>query len=306
MEFIDYYKVLGIDKSASEADIKKAYRKMARKYHPDINLNNKDTELKFKEVNEANEVLSKPENRKKYDKYGKDWKHADQFEQQEKQQRSYGGGQSQGGYQQAYQGGGSNSSDFSDFFGSMFGGGKARGGSRQQSGFRGQDFNAELKLNLTDVYETHKQTLTVNGKTIRLTIPAGVTDGQVIKIGGYGGAGANGGKNGDLHIQFSILNNTAFKRDENSLLANVNLDVYTAMLGGEITVDTFSGKAKLKISPDTENGTKVKLKGKGFPVYKKDGEFGDLIITYQLSLPKNLSAEEKELVEKLAKLRNHE
>lgn len=302
MDFIDYYSVLGIDKSASDADVKKAYRKMARKYHPDINPNNKEAEKKFKEINEANEVLSKPENRKKYDKYGKDWKHAEQFEQAERQQQSQGRAWSQS--QNTYQGGDFEGGDFSDFFGSMFGGARAAGGSRH-SRFRGQDFNAELELDLKDVYETHKRTLTVNGKNIRLTIPAGVADGQVIKIGGYGGQGANGGTNGDLHIKFAIKNTTPFKRDGDNLLATADLDIYTAMLGGDITVDTFNGKVKLKVAPETENGTKVKLKGKGFPVYKKDGVFGDLVITYQLVFSKNLSETEKELVQQLAKLRNH-
>ncbi len=300
MDFIDYYSVLGINKSATEADIKKAYRKMARKYHPDINPNNKDADKKFKEVNEANEVLSKPENRKKYDKYGKDWKHAEKYEQAERQQSSYNGARGQ----QTYQGGGYDNDDFSDFFGSMFGG--ASGGRGRQVKYRGQDFNAEFELDLKDVYETHKRTLTVNGKNIRLTIPAGVTDGQVIKIKGYGGPGVSGGVAGDLHIKFSIKNSTNFKRDGDNLLASADLDIYTAMLGGDIRVDTFNGKVKLKVAPETENGTKVKLKGKGFPVYKKEESFGDLIITFQLTIPKNLSVEEKELVEKLAKYRNHD
>lgn len=299
MDFIDYYRVLGIDKSATEADIKKAYRKMARKYHPDINPNNKEAEKKFKEINEANEVLSKPENRKKYDKYGENWKNADQFERAEGQQQSYRGAGRQS--QQAYQGGGFEGGDFSDFFGSMFGGGRASGGGRAVK-FRGHDLNAELELDLMEVYETHKRTLTLNGKNIRLTIPAGVADGQVIRIKGYGEPGRNGGPNGDLNIKFSIKNTTAFKRDGSNLLATVDLDVYTAMLGGEITVDTLKGKVKLKVAPETENGTKVKLKGKGFPVYKEHS-FGDLIITYQLTFPKKLSDEEKNLIEKLAKIR---
>ncbi|HEX7367199.1 MAG TPA: J domain-containing protein [Pelobium sp.] len=305
MEFKDYYNILGVDKGATEADIKKAYRKMARKYHPDINPNNKEAELKFKEINEANEVLSKPENRKKYDKYGKEWKHAEQFEEQQRQQQQQQGKSTrqQQSYQQGYEGdfGGG---DFSDFFSSMFGGRGATGNSRT-AGFKGADYSAELKLLLTDVFKTHKRTITVNGKNIRLTIPAGVADGQVIKISGYGGVGANGGANGDLLLKFNIKNNTNFKRDGDNLLLNVDLDVYKAMLGGEVTVDIFDGKVKLKVPAETENNTKVKLKGKGFPVYKKEGNFGDLIITYQISVPKNLSAEEKDLVEKLAKLRNN-
>ena len=172
MDFIDYYKVLGIDKKASEADVKKAYRKLARKYHPDLNPNDKEAEQKFKEINEANEVLSNVENRKKYDDYGKDWKHAEEFEKAKQQNAS----------RQSYQNTGSSQyeeQDFSDFFGSMFGG---RTGRQRNVQFRGQDFQASLRLNLQDVYETHKRTLTINGKNIRLTIPAGVKNGQTIRI----------------------------------------------------------------------------------------------------------------------------
>jgi curved DNA-binding protein len=301
MEFIDYYKTLGIDKSATEADIKKAYRKMARKFHPDVNPNDNQAEVKFKEVNEANEVLSNIENRKKYDKYGKDWKHADQYDQQSRQQ-SYGGGgrQQQNPFGQSYQGG-DEGSDFSDFFGSMFGGGGNRRGN--QSKFRGQDFNAELKLNLSEVYKTDKRTLTVNGKNIRLTIPAGVTDGQEIKIKGYGADGANGGPKGDLNIKFNITNDTLFVRDGKNLYKTVDIDLYTALLGGDITIDTMNGQVKLKVAPETQNGVKVKLKGKGFPIYKKDDEFGDLYLTYQIVLPKDLTDQEKDLFVQLSKLR---
>lgn len=298
MEFVDYYKVLGVNKGASEKEIKKAYRKLARKYHPDLNPDNKEAEKKFKEINEANEVLSHPENRKKYDKYGKDWMHGEEYEkarQQQSSQRQYQSQQSGG--QQGFSEG-----DFSDFFESMFGG--ARGSSRQSSTqFKGQDFNAELELNLKDVYETHKQVLTVNGQKIRLTIPAGIENGQVIRIKGKGAQGMSGGPNGDLLIKFSILNNTAFKRDKENLYATVNLDLYTALLGGEINVDTFDGKVKLKIAPETANDTKVKLKGKGFPIYKKEGKFGDLIVTYQIEIPTKLSDKEKELFKELQKLR---
>lgn len=302
MPFIDYYKILGVAKTATEKEIKSAYRKLARKYHPDLNPDNKEAENKFKEINEANEVLSNPEYRKKYDKYGKDWKHGEEMEKARKQQQA----QYQSG-QGAYAGGGFSGGDFSehdfsDFFESMFGG--ERTSSRQQSNvrFKGQDFNAELHLNLADVYESQKQVLTVNDKKIRLTIPAGVENGQVIRIKGKGGEGVNGGPNGDLYITFVINNNTKFKRDKNNLYADVPIDLYTSLLGGDIMVDTFNGKVKLKVKPETQNGTKVKLKGKGFPVYKQPGQFGDLIITYQVSTPTKLNAKEKALFEELQKL----
>ncbi|SHL92108.1 DnaJ C-terminal domain-containing protein [Flavobacterium saccharophilum] len=306
MDYIDYYKILDVTKSATEAEIKKAYRKLARKYHPDLNPNDKEAEKKFKEINEANEVLSNPENRKKYDKYGKDWKHADEFEkagydpnqQQYSRQQQQGSNQDFSGF-----GGDFSGSDFSDFFNSMYGGG---GSSRSQSKYRGQDFNAELQLDLASAYTTQKQSLTVNGKNIRITIPAGVENGQIIKIPGHGGPGANGGPNGDLYITFNIENNSDFKREGNNLYSDADLDLYTAVLGGEVFVNTFDGKVKVKVPAETQTGTKVKLKGKGFPVYKKENQFGDLYITYNIKTPTTLSQKEKELFEELAKIRNHE
>ncbi|MGB5172334.1 DnaJ C-terminal domain-containing protein [Eudoraea sp.] len=295
MDYIDYYKVLGINKKATEAEIKKAYRKLARKYHPDVNPNDKEAEKKFKEINEANEVLSNAENRKKYDKYGKDWKHAEEFEKAQRNQQQQ---------RRSYQGAGSNFSeeDFSDFFGSMFGGNASRG-RRRTSSFRGQDYHAELQLELEDVYKTHKRTLTINGKNIRLTIPAGVKNGQVIKIKGHGGEGIQGGPKGDLDITFIIKNHSKFRRDDDNLYTTVDLDLYKALLGGEEIIETFDGKVKLKVKPETANLTKVKLKGKGFPVYKKEGQFGDLYVSYQIKMPTNLSSKEKELFTELSKLR---
>jgi len=297
MTFVDYYKILGINKSATDKEIKKAYRKLARKYHPDLNPDDKEAEKKFKEINEANEVLSDPENRKKYDKYGKDWKHG---EEQEKAQQQYRQQQSQRqSSQQGFSG-----EDYSDYFESMFGGGGSSFRQGRSAQFKGQDFNAELHLHLRDVYTTEKQVLTVNGKKIRLTIPAGVENGQVIKISGKGSPGMNGGPNGDLYIKFIIANDTQFKREGNNLYSKVDLDLYTAILGGEITVDTFDGKVKLKIKPGTANETKVKLTGKGFPVYKKEGKFGNLIVTYHIKIPTNLSEKEKELFKELQKIKS--
>ena len=302
MAFIDYYKILEVDKKATEAEIKKAYRKLARKYHPDLNPNDKEAERKFKEINEANEVLSHAENRKKYDDYGENWQHAEEFE-KGKQQRQYQGNGQQGGFGGFSGGGFGGGGDFSDFFESMFGGRATGGGGRRSTQFKGQDFNAELHLELKDVYTSHKRTLTINGKNIRITIPAGVENGQQIKISGMGGDGSGGGPKGDLYITFTVANHTEFKRDKNNLYATVDLDLYTALLGGEITADTFDGKVKLIIKPGTQNGTKVKLKGKGFPVYKKEGEFGDLYLTYHIQIPTNLSEKEKELFTELATLR---
>lgn len=296
MDYIDYYKILELDKSASEADIKKAYRRLARKYHPDVNPNDETAKKKFQQINEANEVLSDPANRKKYDQYGKDWKHAEQFEKQKAQR-----GGPQGGFQGGFQGNSDfGDNDFSDFFASMFGGG---GGRSSKTKYRGQDANAQLQLDIKDVYTTKQQTLTINGKSIRLTIPAGVENGQVIKLAGYGSAGANGGPNGDLFITFAINNTTKFKREGSHLYTTIELDLYTAILGGDITIDTMTGQVKLPVKPETQGGTQVKLKGKGFPVYKKEGEFGDLFVTYKITLPTNLSEKEKELFKELASFR---
>ena len=296
MDFIDYYKVLGLDKSATEKEIKSAYRKLARKHHPDLNPNNSEAEEKFKKINEAHEVLSDPEKRKKYDQYGKDWQHAEEFEKAKSQRQ---GRPSGAGYNEyTYSSG--RESDFSDFFESMFGGGG--GFERQQGGakFRGQDFNAELRLNLSEVKETHKRTLTVNGKNIRITIPAGIEDGQTIKIKGYGGEGINGGPHGDLYITFSLLNDTSFKREGANLYKTIEIPLTTAVLGGEIVVDTLTGKVKLNVKPGTQNGTTVKLKGKGFPIYKKDGS-GDLYITYSPKIPSRITEQQKSLFMELEK-----
>ncbi|MGN6533964.1 MAG: DnaJ C-terminal domain-containing protein [Ginsengibacter sp.] len=302
MDFVDYYKTLGVAKNASAEDIKKAYRKLARKFHPDVNPNDKEAHKKFQQINEANEVLSDAEKRKKYDQYGENWKHADQYEQARQQQQAaggFGGGGfgNFGGGEYTYSGG--EEGGFSDFFESLFGGARGR---RNQAKYRGQDYNAELELSLTDAYTTHKQTLTINGKNVRITIPAGVENGQQIKLNGYGSPGANGGPNGDLFITFVINNNTEFRREGNDLFKNEDIDLYTALLGGEKTIDTLSGKIKLKVNAETQNGTKIRLKGKGFPVYKKEGQFGDLYITWDVKLPTNLTQKQKDIFTELSKL----
>ncbi len=293
MAFIDYYQTLGINKSASAADIKKAYRKLARKYHPDLNPNDESAHKKFQQINEANEVLTNEENRKKYDAYGENWQQADQYE--NARRSGQGQRQEQGGYNYS-DFGGEAGGDFSDFFQSMF------GGRRAQQSFKGQDLRGEIKLNLREITESQKRTLTINGKNIRITVPAGVLDGQVIKLSGHGNPGANNGPNGDLYITFVIPEDNEFQRVEANLYKTVEVDLFTAVLGGYLTVNTLDGAVKLKVAAGTQSGTKVKLKGKGLPVYKKSGH-GDLFITYNVSIPTNLTDKQKELFKEISELK---
>lgn len=303
MKYIDYYKVLGVSKSATQAEIKKAYRKLAREYHPDVNPNDAEAEANFKQLSEAYEVLNDPEKRKKYDEYGENWEHAEAYEQAKQQQQQQGGGRrytysNQGG--QDFGGG-----DFSEFFESMFGGtggGAAGFGGRTRS-YRGADYQAQLSLQLTDILKSHKRTIDLGERKIRITIPAGVEDGQTIRVPGYGAPGQNNGPKGDLYITFHIQNNTQFKRDGTDLHATIDLPLYTAILGGEQIIDTLTGKVKLTIKPETQNGTQVRLKGKGLPKYKSESKHGDLFITYQIDMPTKLSDKEKELFQELQKLR---
>ncbi|GGB81467.1 DnaJ C-terminal domain-containing protein [Dyadobacter sediminis] len=293
MPFVDYYQTLGVDKKADEKEIKNAYRKLARKYHPDLNPNDKEAQKKFQELNEANEVLSDPEKRKKYDQYGKDWQYSEEFE-KARQSRANAGRQ-EGEW---FSGGGDG---FSDFFESMFGSGSGFGGGGRQARFRGQDYQAEVRLTLREAYETHKRTLTVNGRNIRINVPAGIENGQTIKIAGHGGPGSNGGPNGDLYITFAIETDERFRRAGNDLHLKADLDLYTAVLGGELVTDTMNGKVKLNIKPETQNGSVVRLKGKGFPVYKQEGQFGDLYVTLNVKIPTNLTEHQKMLFTELSK-----
>lgn len=295
MEFIDYYKLLGVSKSASPKEIKNAYRKLARKFHPDLNPNDKNAKKKFQEINEAHEVLSDPVKRKKYDQYGKDWNNSDQFEKQRQQWHETTGSQrTRSTESQSF-------NDFSDFFETLFGESFGSGRGRQARS-RGEDYTAQLQLELIDAYKSHQKTLNVNDKKIRITIPAGIENGQTIKIPGHGGKGINGGSNGDLYITFSIKNDPDFERRGNDLYTTIEIDLYTAVLGGAITIDTLDGKVKLKVKPETQNGTRVKLKDKGFPVYKMEGQFGDMYLTYSVRIPTNLTDKHIKLFTQLSAL----
>ena len=298
MPFTDYYELLGVRKTASADDIKKAYRKLARKYHPDLNPNDPETEKKFKAVNEANEVLSNPESRAKYDKYGAHWKNGESYERAQNPKKGAGTRQTH-----SY-----SSGEAGDFFSSMFGkeGGFDFGSYRSGSAggkFKGQDLHATLSLNLTDVLHEHKQTFEMKGKKIRITVPAGAYDGQEIKLPGYGGDGYNGGPKGDLYITFSIVNHTPYQVAGYDLKAEEELDLFTAILGGQKTVSTPYGDIRLTVNPLTQNGTTVRVKDKGLPVYKEKDKYGNLLITFKVKLPESMTEEERKLFEQLKNMK---
>lgn len=291
MAFIDYYKILGISKDATQEDIKKAYRKLARKYHPDLNKDNPNAQEKFQEINEANEVLSNPEKRKRYDEYGENWKYAEELEKQKKRQTKEQSGTREGTFWYSDD----NTSGFSDFFEELFGN-RYRNYNRAM---RGKDYESELHLTLRQAAEEQKQILNLNGKNIRITIPAGVADGQVIKLRGYGEPGKGDAPDGDLYITFRIKEDPTFKRIGNDLYTTTTIDLYTAVLGGEIILDTLNGKVKVKIKAGTQNNSKIRLKEKGFPIYKQSGKYGDLILSIQISIPTLLTERQKELFKQI-------
>lgn len=311
MAFIDYYKVLGVDRSATQADIRKAFRRLAKQYHPDINANDPRAQERFQEINEANEVLSDPEKRKRYDEYGEHWAHAEEYEAQRRQyEQQYGGGQQYGDFGSfgGFDFGGfgdftrseGNTGGFSDFFEQLFGGAGHR--STRQQPMRGTDYEAELHLTLHDAAETHKQVLNVNGKSIRVTIPAGVADGQRLKLRGHGGEAPQGGTRGDLYITFRIAPDNTFTRSGDDLYIRTALPLTTAVLGGEVNVPTLTGDVRMKVGAGTQPGGKMRLRGKGMPKYKKETERGDLIVTFDVHIPNTLTDEQRALYTRLQQL----
>lgn len=313
MAFIDYYKVLGLDRNATQADIRKAYRKLAKQYHPDVNKNDPQAQERFQEINEANEVLGDPEKRKKYDEYGEHWAHAEEYEAQRRQYEQQYGQAQQGAYGNFGGFGGfdfggfgdftrseGNTGGFSDFFEQLFGGARRR---QAHQPTRGQDYEAELHLTLRDAATTHKQILNVGDKSIRVTIPAGVADGQRLKLRGHGGEAPQGGTRGDLYITFRIAPDPTFVRQGDDLYTDLPLPLTTAVLGGEVTLTTLLAETlRLKVNAGTQPSGKLRLKGKGFSRYKKEGERGDLIVTFNVSIPTTLTTEQRELFLRLQQL----
>jgi len=328
MEYKDYYKILGVSKTATEQEIKKAYRKLARKYHPDVNAD-KSAEEKFKEINEAYEVLSDPEKRKKYDQFGSQWKNftgsggrPEDFWQQ------YGGARGAGGapgggyrsvspeeFEQIF-GGAGGAGGFSDFFESLFGMGARASGARYQnfgggprtSGAyarptRGRDIEHPVDISLEEAYRGASRTLQLDGERIAVKIPKGVKTGSRVRVAGKGEPGRNGGKAGDLYLKINVLPHERFQREGDNLRLKLPIDLYTMILGGEVQVPTLERPLMLNIPPESDNGKVFRLRGKGMPNVKKPDRRGDLYVEAEVKLPKNLTEQEKTLFRQLRDLR---
>ncbi|MBC8757636.1 J domain-containing protein [Kordia sp. YSTF-M3] len=303
MNYKDYYKILGVAKNASAKDIKKAYRKLAAKYHPDKNPDDKAAEEKFKEINEANEVLSDKEKREKYDALGSNWEayqHTgddwrDYANQQNQQKRYHQEGSS--AFYDATDG-----TDFSSFFETFFGGGRQSERQRRSS-FSGGDIQAELPITLLEAYQGSKRTFEIHNENLRITIKPGSYDGQQLKIKGKGQPSVSGGNRGDLYIILKVLPDVRFERKADDLLYNASIDLYTAILGGKIEISTLTGILKITIPKGSETGKRLRLKGKGMPKYGKQSSYGDMLVKLNVILPKNLTKQEESLFKELKRLR---
>lgn len=307
MEYKDYYEVLGVDKKASQDEIKKAYRKLAVKYHPDKNQGDKEAENKFKLINEANEVLGDPEKRKKYDTLGENWNKYQQAGAGQPFAEGFGGqgGQAfhfEGDLGDLFGGGGGTAfggSGFSDFFETFFSNSKK--GKRKTNGaahFKGQDLESEVFLTLEEAYNGATLMLQLENEKLRVTTKPGAYDDQQLRIKGKGGKGSSAAHYGDLYVRIRIKPNAFYERKGDDLYKHQNIDIYSAVLGGEAIVDTLAGKIKIKIPAGSQNGKQVRVKGKGMPVYGTS-QHGDLYIMLHVQIPEQLTAEQKELFEKL-------
>ena len=307
MEYKDYYKVLGLDKKASQDEIKKAFRKLAVQYHPDKNQGNKEAEEKFKLVNEANEVLGDPAKRKKYDELGENWNRYGQGA------GAQGGWAGQQGGTHYYEGDlndlfGGQGGQFSDFFEAFFGRGASRGGGKQktrsQRQYKGQDYEAEMEITLEEAFHGTSRIIQVHDEKLRITVKPGAYDGQILRIKNKGAQGSSAENRGDLYVRIRQKPHPVFQRKADNLHAAQTIDLYTAVLGGDALVNTLSGTVKVKVPAGTQNGNTIRIKGKGLPVNGKPGSYGDLYLQLQVTIPANLSAEERALFEQLKKLQH--
>lgn len=316
MDYKDYYKVLGVDKKATQDEIKKAYRKLAVKFHPDKNKGNKEAENKFKEVNEANEVLSDKEKRKKYDELGENWKYYQQSGGQDQgfdwsqysnqggrggqQQYTYGGGD----MNDAFGGAGGFSDFFETLFGQGFGGQQTRGRqSARKAKMKGEDISAEMSITLEDSYVGAEKMFDLDGQSIKLKIKPGIANGQTLKLGGKGNPGYNGGNAGDLLLRIQVLNDPIFERKGDDLYTDLRVDLYSAVLGGKAPLRTFKGTINVNIAKESQNGKVLRLQGMGMPKYGKANSFGDLYAKLIIEIPTNLSDKEIQLFKQLSEIR---
>ena len=314
MEYKDYYKILGVDRNSGKKEIKKAYRKLARKYHPDVNPSDKEAEERFKEINEAHEVLSDPEKRKKYDQLGTSWR---QWQNMGGEPRGFDWSQwyAQPGSGRVYVqygdlgdlfGGGLGG--FSDFFEAMFGGpsqreARPRGRQRQPQAARSQDFEQEVEITLEEALSGTTRILQKDGRRLEVKIPPGVETGSKVRMRGEGSEGFGRGAKGDLYLKIKILPHRIFERKGDGLHCEVPVDLYTATLGGEVRVPTLKGGAMLKIPPETQSGKTFRLRGQGMPHLKDPKKRGDLYAKVTVKMPQNLTDREKELFRQLADMR---
>ena len=336
MDFKDYYSTLGVAKTATEKEVKQAYRKLARKFHPDVNPGDKSAESKFKEINEAYEVLGDPEKRKKYDELGANWRMYEQAGAGGAGPNPFAGGSPFGGGWNVNVGGGGrqggfrtmtedemremfgDANPFSDFFQTFFGGSMgAQGGETEQTGRRGsrqrtrtrsgRDVEHEIELGLEDAFRgtTRRLEIATDGqrRTVDVRIPAGIGEGSRVRISGEGESGAGGGKSGDLYLRIHLTPHPQFDRKGRDLYIRVPVSLTTAVLGGDAEVTTLAGKVlRLRIPPTTQNGQVLRLKGHGMPTAGKPDQTGDLYATVDVQLPKSLTPAQREHFEALQRL----
>jgi curved DNA-binding protein len=304
MEYKDYYKVLGVDKKASQEEIKKAYRKLAVKWHPDKNKDSKQAEEKFKQINEANDVISDPENRKKYDELGENW----QQYAQAGAQPGAGQRQSNQSYNFGGEGGspfGGNESGFSDFFEQFFRGASggsgqgSRGGQKANRGFRGGDYETEMEITLQEAYSGTDRIIQLPDEKLRMTTKPGAYTDQLLRIKGKGDKGSSPEHNGDLFVRVRVAPGGPFIRRGDDLYSDHTIDLYTAVLGGDTIVKTMTGQVKIPVAAGTQDGKTIRIKGKGMPVYGKKDIYGDLYIKLQVQIPEKLTDKQRELFEQL-------
>mgnify|MGYP001034948445 CR=1 FL=1 len=320
MEYKDYYQILGVDRNASEKDIKRAYRRLARQFHPDVNPDDKQAEEKFKEINEAHEVLSDREKRAKYDRLGASWQQwqhvghdSGQFDWSQWFAGAPGGGRVEWDSDLGDLFGGARGETFSDFFRAIFGGMGGAGRTRtaddlfrrttSQRTSRGQDVEALVEITLEEAFHGTTRVLEQDRRRIQVKIPPGARSGSKVRVAGKGGTGYRGGPPGDLYLNITVKPHPVLKREGDNLRCDIDVDLYTAVLGGQVRVSMLNGDVSLKIPPGTNSGRTFRLRGKGMPNPRNPKRRGDLLATVQVEVPRRLSARERELFEELARLR---